>query len=87
MTRVCSYLGSRPDSAMNDRMTAFVKLKGESFFAMMISSLAQLVEYLDMLFGQVYVSGIRLRLKAAAACVAEIPTEAEQPSSATVGCR
>lgn len=54
-------------------MTAFVKLKGESFLAMMISRLVQLVEYLDMLFGEVYVSGIRLQLKAAAACVAEIP--------------
>lgn len=31
---VRSYLGSRPDSAMKDRMTAFVKLKGESFLVM-----------------------------------------------------
>lgn len=47
---VCSYLGSRPDSAINDRMTAFVKLKGESFLAMTLPRLVQLTEcmYLDM---------------------------------------
>lgn len=38
---------------MNDRMTAFVKLKGESFLAMMLPGLVQLIGYmyLDMLFG------------------------------------
>lgn len=76
MAGVCSYLGSRPDSAINDRMTAFVKLKGESFFAMMLLRLVQLIGYmyLDMFVSSVVdVSGIRLPLKAAAACVAEIP--------------
>lgn len=63
----CPYLGSRPDSAINDRMTAFVKLKGDSFFAMMLPRPAQLIECLDMLFGKVHVSGIRLQLQAAAA--------------------
>jgi hypothetical protein len=46
MAGVCSYLGSRPDSAINDRMTAFVKLKGESFLAMMLPRMIQLIEYM-----------------------------------------
>lgn len=50
MAGVCSYLGSRPDSAINDRITAFVKLKGESFLAMTLPRLVQLTAcmYLDM---------------------------------------
>lgn len=43
---VCSYLGSRPDSAMKDRMTAFVKLNGESFLVMISLELIQLINYL-----------------------------------------
>jgi hypothetical protein len=39
----CSYLGSRPDSAMKDRITNLVKLKGESLLAMITLSDTQLI--------------------------------------------
>lgn len=58
MAGVRSYLGSRPDSAINDRMTAFVKLKGESFLAILLPRLVQLIE-----------SSILICLVAAAKCV------------------